>query len=343
MRRRLLAITALLVGCGGAPAGPPPSPRASAAGAGAEVPSAGAAEPDDGIRAERIRELESHLALRSAEVRELRDELSETRDRLEDARARRDAVRIGERRGRTTDTDAATGVDAIAEVELGEPPGDVVADAEPHDDDEGERSPRPVLRLYGPPPRPALAAGVAPMPGSSPPPILPPPPPSSLATLGRLPVMATPDVPAIPDVPVAVAPPPPRAPLAVAPRASEDDPIARRYQAALAHVEARRWDDALAGFTAFADAHPSHPYADNALFWQGEILFARREYRRAVEILEALLVRYPHGNKVPDALLRIGVSYERLGDPERARAYFRRVREQFPDSVAARQASREET
>ncbi|UJR80073.1 tol-pal system protein YbgF [Sandaracinus amylolyticus] len=293
--RRLLAVAALLVGCGGAPAAASSSTTA-------------VARADE----ERIRALEADLASQRAEVRVLRTELEATRT------IPRDTVTIGGDRTRL-DT-AAISPEIHVEIEPGE---------------DGERAPesapiaggsRPVLRLYGPP-RAAI-------PGPAAPPIVPAPP--EVAALGRLPVMTTPEVPAIPDQPVIVAP-------RVDPQPREDDPIVRAYRAALALVEARRWDDALASLRAFADAHPSHPYADNALFWQGEIAFARREYRRAIELWSALLVRYPDGNKVPDALLRIGVSYERLGDLERAREHFRRVREQYPDSVAARLASREET
>jgi tol-pal system protein YbgF len=192
-----------------------------------------------------------------------------------------------------------------------------------------------VLRLYGVAPAPPA---IAPLPGPTAPSVVPPPP--QPATFARLPVTAE-GVPAIPESPLTIAPG--AAPTAVAPRAPEDDPIVQEYQRALGDVEARRWDAALAGLERFARAHPAHPYADNAIYWQGEVLYARRDYRRALTVLEALVARYPDGNKVPDALLRIGYCLQRLGDPDRARETFRRVREQYPDTVAARMASREET
>jgi tol-pal system protein YbgF len=183
-------------------------------------------------------------------------------------------------------------------------------DEEPPDEVE-DRGPRPLLRLYGPP-RPAAAiGGVAVLPGSIPPAVVAPP------------------------HPIAIAP--------VAPDAPGDDPIVREYQAALTHVEARRFDLAHLALARFAREHEGHPYADNALYWQGEVLFIVRDYRRAIATFEALIARYPRGNKTADALLRIGLSHERLGDRERARAYFRRVRDEHPGSVAARLASREET
>ncbi len=41
-------------------------------------------------------------------------------------------------------------------------------------------------------------------------------------------------------------------------------------------------------------------------------------------------------------LLRIGFAYQRLGESERARQIFRRVREQYPGTVAARTAPLED-
>ncbi|MDQ3035062.1 MAG: tol-pal system protein YbgF, partial [Myxococcota bacterium] len=265
---------------------------------------------------------ESRLALRSAEVRDLRGELEQTRE------LPREVVRIGGARGHDA-LDAPPDIVTEDDAPLARVP------EEPRDDDRG---PRPVLRLYGAPRPAGVVAGVTALPGSQAPAIVPPPP---QVAFGPLPPMITPDVPAIPEHPIVVGSAPiARTPM---PRAPEDDAIVREYQSALAHVEARRWELALASLTRFVAAHPDHPYADNAMYWQGEVHYARREYRRAIDIFGALAERYPRGNKVPDALLRIGLSLEHLGDRDGARAYFRRVREQYPDSIAARMASREET
>lgn len=217
---------------------------------------------------------------------------------------------------------------------LEEPEGE--AESEGEETEAPRAAERPVLRLYGEARPSASLAGVTALPGPQAPSIVPPPP--QAAGFGRLPVMPYEAVPAIPEQPLTIGPAP-----SATPAAPEDDPRVREYQAALAEVEARRWESALAALEQFARAHPDHPYADNAIYWQGEVLYARRDYRRALAVLEALVSRYPSGNKVPDALLRIGFCLQRLGDPDRARATFRQVREQFPDSVAARMASREET
>jgi tol-pal system protein YbgF len=115
------------------------------------------------------------------------------------------------------------------------------------------------------------------------------------------------------------------------------DPAAKRaYDAALALVAARQYSQALDALAAFLVKWPDHPYADNAMYWRGEAYFARGEYGRATEQFEGVLARFPGGNKVPDALLKLGLCAQKLGDPAKAKAYFERLAQQYPQSEAAR-------
>ena len=68
----------------------------------------------------------------------------------------------------------------------------------------------------------------------------------------------------------------------------------------------------------------------------GTSTIVRFEYFERIEKL------HPWGNKAPDALYRMGQIYLRRGDTARAQAYFDKVREQFPDTAAARLALRED-
>ncbi len=116
----------------------------------------------------------------------------------------------------------------------------------------------------------------------------------------------------------------------------------REYRRGLSLVRERKFDEALAALTAFLDVYPDHPYADNALFWRGEIYYLRREYGRALKEYQAVEKHHPWANKLPDALYRIGQIHLKRGDRARAQAYFDKVREQFPDTAAARLALRED-
>jgi tol-pal system protein YbgF len=115
------------------------------------------------------------------------------------------------------------------------------------------------------------------------------------------------------------------------------DPAARRaYDAALALIAARQYPQALDALAAFLVKWPEHPYADNAMYWRGEAYFARGEFAHASEQFEGVLARFPGGNKVPDAILKLGLCAQKMGDPAKARAYFDRLAQQYPQSEAAR-------
>ena len=114
------------------------------------------------------------------------------------------------------------------------------------------------------------------------------------------------------------------------------------YRRALSLIRERKFNDALLELDAFASAHPSHPYTDNALYWRGEIYYLRHEYDRALECFQRIEKLHAWENKAPDALYRIGQIYLRRGDTARAQAYFDKVREQFPNTAAARLALRED-
>lgn len=120
-------------------------------------------------------------------------------------------------------------------------------------------------------------------------------------------------------------------------RASVLDPEAKKtYESALSLAQSQKYDRALDAFATFLVKYPDHPYAENALYWRGECYFARGEFLRAAEQFEAVLARFGGGNKAPDALLKIGVSHERLGASDRAREYWDRLRREYPRSDAAK-------
>ena len=190
---------------------------------------------------------------------------------------------------------------------------DFVEEAQAADDG----PPRPLLRLYGRPPEKSPAPSLALPPGIS----------------DRLPV----------------APLPERSPAAssLSPAAGQalrsgEAAIINEYREALSLLRSGRFDQALQAFSAFVTSYPEHAYADNALYWRAEALYAKKQYGDALRQFQEVTERYPASRKLPDSLLKIGLCHRRLGDADKARVYFRRVVRQYPDSTAARLASRED-
>lgn len=120
-------------------------------------------------------------------------------------------------------------------------------------------------------------------------------------------------------------------------RPSALDPEAKRaYEAALELVRSKQTDRGLEALTSFLVRWPGHPYAENAMYWRGEAYYARGEFERAAQEFEAVVARFSTGAKVPDALLKLGMCFERLGSAERARDAWRRLENEFPRSAAAK-------
>ncbi|WP_428265291.1 tol-pal system protein YbgF [Haliangium sp.] len=149
--------------------------------------------------------------------------------------------------------------------------------------------------------------------------------------------------------PAAARPAPPR----VQRRARSIAPPARPSDAAAApsaevkalygrHLDALRAGDhegAAAGFRALIEAYPGHDLADNAQYWLGESMYDRKRYREALVEFRKVLDEHPRGNKVPDALLKIGFCHAALGERALAREALERVIERFPNSRPAALAS----
>jgi tol-pal system protein YbgF len=118
------------------------------------------------------------------------------------------------------------------------------------------------------------------------------------------------------------------------------DPQAKRaYDQALALAMGKKYDEALDAFAAFLVKWPDHPNADNATYWRGECYFAKGNFEQAAEQFEGLVARFPFGNKVPDALLKLGTTYEKMGDSARSQQALDRLARDYPRSDAARKMS----
>ena len=104
-------------------------------------------------------------------------------------------------------------------------------------------------------------------------------------------------------------------------------------------VEARRFDEAAAGFTQFLAAFPTSPLADNAQYWLAETHYAKTNYSDALAAFQKLVDDYPRSDKLPDALLKVGYCQQQLGNSAAARTVLQQVVRQFPDTTAARLAT----
>jgi len=138
------------------------------------------------------------------------------------------------------------------------------------------------------------------------------------------------------DPPSAPRPRPTREPS----RARAPDPrggdAGNEYRAAVELVKA----GSHAALRAFLAKHPRHEFADNAQYWLGEAYYAQKDYPSALAEFRGVIESYPRGNKVPDAMLKMGYCYLALGQKERSRAVLEQVVNRYPKTEPAATAAK---
>ncbi|MBI2218489.1 MAG: tol-pal system protein YbgF [Candidatus Rokubacteria bacterium] len=160
---------------------------------------------------------------------------------------------------------------------------------------------------------------------------LTPPPPS--------PPSAAPSAPALPRPgPPRAAPPPADAPSRAAPPPRSTQSPEQVYAAALGTFRAREHGQAVLEFLDFIGRFPKHPLAGNAQYWIGEAYYVQRDYRQAIAEFEKVFDHGARHRKVPDALLKIGMSHRALREVAKAADVWRRLVRDHPKSDAAAKA-----
>jgi tol-pal system protein YbgF len=98
------------------------------------------------------------------------------------------------------------------------------------------------------------------------------------------------------------------------------------------------YDLAVGEFNEFLKRFPATSLAAHARYWIGESYYNKKEYRSAIDNYEGLIANHPKSDKVPAALLKEGLAYAEQGDVAKARSFFKRVLEEFPQTDEAGRA-----
>ena len=112
------------------------------------------------------------------------------------------------------------------------------------------------------------------------------------------------------------------------------------YNAAFELIQGRRYEQATRAFTDFLANYPQSALRDNAQYWLAETYYVRRQFAEALPQFQKVLDEYPRSAKLPDALLKVGYCNHELGQRDAARAALREVQRLYPDTTAARLATR---
>ncbi len=92
---------------------------------------------------------------------------------------------------------------------------------------------------------------------------------------------------------------------------------------------------AVTGFRNFVQRFPRHDFADNSQYWLGEAFYDQKRYKSALVEFRKVVDNHPDGNKVPDALLKLGYCYHQIGEGEKARSVWQQIVRVYPKSNPA--------
>lgn len=107
------------------------------------------------------------------------------------------------------------------------------------------------------------------------------------------------------------------------------------YQKNFNLLKQGRYDDAIAGFTAFIQQYPQSALVPNAEFWMGESHYQQKDFSGALVNYKAVVQNYADSSKVPDALLKMGYAQYEMQDWKAARKTLDKLIGKYPDSRAA--------
>ncbi len=105
-----------------------------------------------------------------------------------------------------------------------------------------------------------------------------------------------------------------------------------------AYLEMERGDPrASHAFRAFLDRYPNHPLADDALYYMARLAAGRGEEGEALALLRELVEGYPHGDRVSQARLKIGLILVGEGRIKEGEEEIEKVMEGSPYTLGAQE------
>jgi hypothetical protein len=109
--------------------------------------------------------------------------------------------------------------------------------------------------------------------------------------------------------------------------------VAARYHHAASLMALGRFADADRGFQAAADAAGGTVFGPMSRMGQAEVLVASGQFDKGVQIFETLAADRDGMLPVDGVLMQLARAYQKAGKPAEARTAFKRVVDEFPDSL----------
>jgi len=107
------------------------------------------------------------------------------------------------------------------------------------------------------------------------------------------------------------------------------------YNSAYDQLARGQAQESLKSFDSFLSQYPDGPYSDNAWYWQGEAMYAQRDFEKALRNFGVVINSFPQSPKIPDARLKIGFALYEQQQYEQARAILTGVQDDYPGRSAS--------
>jgi TolA-binding protein len=100
---------------------------------------------------------------------------------------------------------------------------------------------------------------------------------------------------------------------------------AKSYYDAVSLFSSEKYKEALTGFKRIVEANADPEYVTKALYDMGRCLFMLQQYELTIKHFTQMVQTYPKHPDIVDTLFYLGQSYEKKGDTERAKGFFKKI------------------
>jgi TolA-binding protein len=109
----------------------------------------------------------------------------------------------------------------------------------------------------------------------------------------------------------------------------------KQYYDAVSLFSQEKYRDALGAFKRIAESGQDKEYVEKAIFDIGRALFMLQQYDATIKHYTQLIQTQPKHPDIIDALFWLGQSWERKGDTERAKGFYKKIITMEPDEDAS--------
>ncbi len=113
------------------------------------------------------------------------------------------------------------------------------------------------------------------------------------------------------------------------------------YQQALDLFRQGKYQKAEQAWQTYIHQNPKGNLVSNAYFWIGECEYRQQRYEEAILDYQKVVSNFPNSNKIPDALLKQGMSFAQLGDTDSAKIVLDKLVKLYPNTPQARMAKKQ--